>query len=106
MTPPRGATAGHRMITAYLSQQQNGAWKSDAASFGPNPTKPLDAFYAFYAWRIHFPQSGALAEGASRPTSRKHAVTKHDTGGWPPGAARRGPFKSDGAGHDSQRIEF
>ncbi len=30
------------------------------------------AFYAFYAWWFHFPQSGALAEGTSRPTSRKH----------------------------------
>jgi hypothetical protein len=29
------------------------------------------AFYAFYAWWIHFPQSGALAEGTSFPTSRK-----------------------------------
>ncbi len=29
------------------------------------------AFYAFYAWWIHFPQSGALAEGTSLPTSRQ-----------------------------------
>jgi hypothetical protein len=29
------------------------------------------AFYAFYAWWFHFPQSGALAEGTSLPTSRK-----------------------------------
>jgi hypothetical protein len=28
-------------------------------------------FYAFYPWWIHFPQSGALAEGTSLPTSRK-----------------------------------
>jgi hypothetical protein len=29
-------------------------------------------FYAFYAWWFHFPQSGALAEGTSRPISHKH----------------------------------
>ncbi len=32
------------------------------------------AVYAFYAWWAYFPQSGALAEGTSRPESRKHAL--------------------------------
>jgi hypothetical protein len=42
------------------------------------------SFYAFYALWIHFPQSGALAEGTSLPASREHdPVTKHDTGGSP-----------------------
>ncbi len=31
------------------------------------------AIYAFYAWWVYFPQSGALAEGTSRPLS--HTVT-------------------------------
>ncbi len=30
------------------------------------------AFYAFYAWWSYFPQSGALAEGTSRPMFHKH----------------------------------
>ncbi len=45
-------------------------------------------FYAFYAWWIHFPQSGALAEGTSRPVSHNLAsMTNYDAGGSPPGAA-------------------
>ncbi len=31
------------------------------------------AFNAFYAWWFHFPQSGTLAGGTSRPTSRKQS---------------------------------
>jgi hypothetical protein len=30
-----------------------------------NPEVTVYAFYAFYAWWFHFPQSGALAEGTS-----------------------------------------
>ncbi len=32
--------------------------------------RTIYAFYAFYAWWIYFPQSGALAEGTSRPVSQ------------------------------------
>ena len=35
------------------------------------------AFYAFYAWWIYFPQSGALAEGTSRVSSRFSALSGH-----------------------------
>ncbi len=44
------------------------------------PAEAFYAFYAFYAWWFHFPQSGALAEGTSRPVSRE-ALTA-DSGPW------------------------
>ncbi len=60
-----------------------------------NPPR-MERMERINAWWNYFPQSGALAEGTSRPVSRKHdhsvtvtvTVTKHDAGGSPPGAAR------------------
>jgi hypothetical protein len=73
-----------------------------------------NVFYAFCAWWIYFPQSGALAEGTSRPVSHKHDHNKttthkthrHDAGGSPPNIERIERMKRiDAVSHREQKCD-
>jgi hypothetical protein len=54
-------------ITVYLFWQHPVKENEPPVSLSIPAWTRDPTFYAFYAWWIYFPQSGALAEGTSRP---------------------------------------
>ncbi len=74
---PRASTSGLSLSLSLprryglVNSNPKRSWDWRPHPGGRRSTNPVYAFYAFYAWWIHFPQSGALAEGTSFPTSRK-----------------------------------